>query len=152
VTIGFSQENSTAPTPEQYRAGIAKSIADLNIKPTPVWKISNIFKEGEAVDKAISYSKMKWTDISKIPQNSMKPLTENAKLKILSVSKRELKSGKTNGLPKDYLTIADYLKDGTSLYAMLYLNEDGTEQKMRSAFFKASEKWIIIPLAYKAFE
>jgi acetyl esterase len=47
VSIGFSQENSTTPTPEQYRAGIAKSIADLSIKPTPVWKVSNIKVEGK---------------------------------------------------------------------------------------------------------
>ncbi|MCP4975521.1 MAG: alpha/beta hydrolase [Maribacter sp.] len=47
VIIGYSQENSTTPTPEQYRAGIAKSIADLNIKPTSVWKINNILIESK---------------------------------------------------------------------------------------------------------
>ena len=35
---------------------------------------------------------------------------------------------------------------------MQYLNEDGTEQKMRSVFFKVSKKWMIVPRAYKAFE
>ena len=111
-----------------------------------------IFKGGESVDKVIAYSKMKWADISKIPQNSMKPKTENAELKILIVSKSELKTGITNGLPKEYLNISDHLQDGTKLYAMQYLNEDGTEQKMRSVFFKVSNNWMIVPLAYKAFE
>ena len=111
-----------------------------------------IFKDGESVDKVIAYSKMKWADISKIPQNSMKPLTENAELKILAVSKSELETGITNGLPKAYLNISDHLQDGTKLYAMQYLNEDGTEQKMRSVFFKASNNWMIVPLAYKAFD
>ncbi|WP_299277963.1 hypothetical protein [uncultured Psychroserpens sp.] len=111
-----------------------------------------IFKDGESVNKVIAYSKMRWADISKIPQNSMKPLTENAELKILTVSKSELKSGITNGFPKEYLTIANHLQDGTKLYAMQYLNEDGSEQKMRSVFFKTSDNWMIVPLAYKAFE
>jgi len=47
VIVGYSQDNSTTPTPEEYRAGIANSIADLNIKPTPVWKVSNILIEGK---------------------------------------------------------------------------------------------------------
>ncbi len=111
-----------------------------------------IFKDGESADKVVYYSKMKWSDISKISQNSMKPLTDNAELKILSVSKSELKTGITNGLPKEYLNITDHLQDGIKLYAMQYLNEDGTEQKMRSVFFKVSDNWMIIPLAYKAFE
>lgn len=111
-----------------------------------------IFKDGESVNTVIAYSNMKWADISKIPQNSMKPLTENAELKILTVSKSELKTGITNGLPKEYLNITDHLQDGTKLYAMQYLNEDGTEQKMRSVFFKVSNNWMIVPLAYKAFE
>lgn len=111
-----------------------------------------IFKHGESVDKAIAYSKMKWADLSKIPQNSMKPLTENAELKILTVSKSELKTGITNQFPKEYLNITEHILDGIKLYAMQYLNEDGTEQKMRSVFFKVSNHWIIVPLAYKAFE
>ena len=121
------------------------------LKPTEK-SLRLIFKGGESVDKVIAYSRMKWADISKIPQNSMKPLTENAELKILTVSKSELKSGITNGLPHEYLNITDHLQDGTKLYAMQYLNEDGSEQKMRSVFFKVSENWMIIPLAYKAFE
>lgn len=111
-----------------------------------------IFKDGESAEKVIAYSNIRWADISKISQNSMKPLTENAELKILAVSKRELETGITNGLPKEYLNIVDHLQDGTVLYAMQYLNEDGTEQKMRSVFFKVSNNWMIVPLAYKAFE
>jgi len=111
-----------------------------------------IFNEGESADKVITYSKIKWADISKIPENSMKPLTENAELKILTVSKTELKSGITNGFPKEYLNITDHLQDGINLYAMQYLNEDGSEQKMRSVFFKVSNNWMIVPLVYKAFE
>ena len=111
-----------------------------------------IFKDGESVDKVITYSKLKWADISKISPNSMKPLTENAELKILTVSKSELKTGITNGLPKEYLNISDHFQDGIMLYAMQYLNEDGTEQKMRSVFFKVSNHWVIVPRAYMAFE
>jgi hypothetical protein len=111
-----------------------------------------IFKDGESVNKAINYSKMRWNDVSKVSPNSMKPLTENAKLKILSVSKSELNAGKTNGFPKEYLNLSGHLKDGTTLYAMQYLNEDGTEQKLRAAFFKVSNNWIIVPLAYQAFD
>lgn len=121
------------------------------LKPAEI-NLRLIFKDGESVDKVIAYSKMRWSDISKIPQNSMKPLTENAELKILTVSKSELETGITNGLPKEYLNITDHLKDGTKLYAMQYLNEDGSEQKMRSVFFKASDSWMIVPLADKAFE
>ncbi len=111
-----------------------------------------IFQDGESVNKAILYSEMKWIDADKIPENSMKPVTEDAKLKVLSVTKNELKAGKTNGFPIEYLNLADHLKDGITIYAMQYLNEDGTEQKHRAAFFKLSEKWIIIPRTFKAFE
>lgn len=111
-----------------------------------------IFRDGESVDKVIAYSNMKWANIGKIPENSMKPNTENAELKILTVSKNELENGITNGLPTEYLNISEHLQDGTKLYAMQYLNNDGTEQKMRSVFFKASNNWMIVPLAYKAFE
>jgi acetyl esterase/lipase len=45
--FGFSQEtNENTPTPEQYRAGIAKSISDLNIDPTSVSNVKNILIEG----------------------------------------------------------------------------------------------------------
>lgn len=111
-----------------------------------------IFKAGESVDQVIAYSNMKWADTSNIPPNSMKPLTEDADLNILSVSTSELNAGVTNGLPEEYLTLSGHLKDGVTLYAMQYVNEDGTEQKMRSAFIKVSGKWVIIPRAYKAFE
>ena len=111
-----------------------------------------IFEDGESVDKAIAYSQRRWSDMSKVSKNSMKPLTEDAELTILSVSKTELLLGKTNGLPEAYLNIPDHLIDGTTLYAMQYLNEDGSEQKMRSAFFKAADRWVIVPLAYEAFE
>ncbi len=48
VSIGFSQESSeTTPTPEQYRAGIAKSIADLKIEPSPVSKVRNVLINGQ---------------------------------------------------------------------------------------------------------
>lgn len=111
-----------------------------------------IFKDGESVDKVIAYSNIRWADISKISPDSMKPITENAELKILTVSKSELQSGIVNGLPKEYLNLVTHLQDGIVLYAMQYLNEDGTEHKMRSVFFKVSNNWIIVPLAYKSFE
>lgn len=121
------------------------------LKPTEK-DLRLIFKDGESVNKAIAYSKTRWNDLSKISQNSMKPLTENAKLKILAVSESELNAGMTNGFPKEYLNISAHLKEGTKLYAMQYLNEDGTEQKLRAAFFKGSDNWIIVPLAFKAFD
>ena len=47
VRTGFSQAPAqTTPTPEQYRAGIAKSIADLKIEPTPVFKVTNVLIKG----------------------------------------------------------------------------------------------------------
>lgn len=57
MIIGYSQENSTTPTPEQYRAGIPKSIADLNIKPTSVWKVNNILigAKGDSIPLRIYY-------------------------------------------------------------------------------------------------
>jgi len=80
------------------------------LKPSEV-DFKLIFQDGKSVNKAISYSEMKWSDISKIPENSMKPLTEDAKLKILSVTKNDLLSGKTNGFPKEYLTLTDHIKN-----------------------------------------
>jgi len=48
VSIGFSQESGeTTPTPEQYRAGIAKSIADLKIEPSPVSKVTKVLIKGQ---------------------------------------------------------------------------------------------------------
>ena len=111
-----------------------------------------LFRKGASVNMVIAYADQRWADVSKIPKNSMKPLTENATLQILTVSKTELENGITNGLPTEYLLLVDHLQDDVILFAMQYLNEDGSEQKMRSAFFKASGNWLIIPLAYKAFE
>ena len=113
--------------------------------------LKELFNEGEAADSIIAYSNSRWADISKVPEDSMKPLTDDASLNIISVSKEELEAGKSNGLPEEYIQIAKYLKDEVTLYAIQYLNTDGTEQKMRSAFFKVNDNWMIIPLAYKAF-
>ena len=135
---------------EQLRAD-EKNDFLLTLRPTEN-DCKFIFLEGESVRKAIAYSEKKWADVSKIPVGSMKPRTENAESKILSVTKDELQRGETKGLPEDYLKIAEHLKDGITLYSILYLNEDGTEQKQRAAFFKVSEKWIIIPRTFKAFE
>jgi hypothetical protein len=120
------------------------------LKPTEA-DLQLLFKEGESVNKITAYSNMKWADVSKIPQNSMKPITDDAELNILSVSQKELEVGITNGFPEEYTTIVHHLKDGVTLYAMQYLNSDGTEQKMRSAFFKVNDKWIIVPLPFRAF-
>ncbi len=114
--------------------------------------LGQVFQEGEAAEKVISFSNFKWADISLIPEDGMKPITDDAELKIMSATKSELKEGITNGIPREYMDIADRLKDGTKVYVMAYLNEDGSEQKMRSAFFKVSGRWILIPRVYKAFE
>ncbi len=76
--------------------------------------LKQIFTNGESISKAISYSNMRWADMSKISINSIKPLMENAELNILSLTKNELRKGETNGLPEEYILIPDHLKDGTT--------------------------------------
>ena len=111
-----------------------------------------IFQKGQSANKVVLYSEMEWVDAENIPENSMKPITTDAEFKILSATKKELIAGISNGLPVEYVHLGNHLKDGITIYAMKYLNEDGTEQKLRAAFFKVSEKWIIIPRTFKAFE
>ena len=114
--------------------------------------IRQIFKGEVPIARVIAYCNLKWDDPSKIPANTLKPLSEDAELKILVVSKNELQQGVTYGFPREYLILANHLQEGTKLYAIQYLNADGTEQKMRSALFKPSDKWVMIPLTYKAFD
>ena len=113
--------------------------------------LKELFNKGEAADRIITYSNSRWADISKVPEDSMKPLTDDASLNIVSVTKEELEAGKSNGLPEEYIQIAKHLQDDVTLYAIKYVNPDGTEQKMRSVFFKVNDNWMLIPLAYKAF-
>ncbi len=110
-----------------------------------------IFKE-EYVQGALNHSRAAWAQLEQLPEDGMKPETDNAKAKVIAVSKRELQSGVTKGLPKGYTKLSDFINDGVSVYGMQYLNEDGSIQKTRSAFFKAGEKWVFIPFAYQAFE
>ena len=111
-----------------------------------------IFLEGESVEKAIIFSDSKWVNIDKVSSNSMKPLTDDAKINILSVTKNELQSAENKGFPEEYTILKDHIKDGIMMYALQYLNPDGTEQKHRAAFFKVLDHWIIIPQTFKAFE
>ena len=111
-----------------------------------------IFNEGESTNIITKYSENKWSGIDNVPDDGMKPLTDDAELKILSATKAELLSGNTNGLPTGYTKLATHLKEGSTIYGIQYLNTDGTEQKLRTAFFKVNDRWIIIPQAFKAFK
>ena len=121
------------------------------LKPSPD-DCKLIFLEGKSVAKAIVFSESKWVNIDNVSSKSMKPLTEDADLKILSVTKHDLENGATKGFPKDYLILKDHLKDGITMYALQYLNPDDSEQKHRAAFFKVQDHWIIIPQTFQAFE
>ncbi|PQB03689.1 hypothetical protein [Aureitalea marina] len=123
----------------------------LTLKPSAN-DIRQIFEGEIAVARVMAYCNLKWGEPDKIPPNIVKPVTEDAELKILVVSKNDLQQGVTNGFPREYLVLANQLKKDIKLYAIQYLNEDGTEQKMRSALFKPSDKWVMIPLTYMAFE
>ena len=114
--------------------------------------IRQIFEGEIAVARVTAYCNLKWGEPDKIPRNTLKPLTEDAELKILVVSKSELQQGTTNGFPREYMVLANHLQEETKLYAIQYLNQDGTEQKMRSALFKPADKWVMIPLTYMAFD
>ena len=110
-----------------------------------------IFKTEDAAKKAFEYSQSKWNSIDKVSDDSMKPLTENATLKIIKVRAVYLQYNMTMDLPEEYAVLGQHLNDHLVVYGLQYLN-DGTIQKTRTAFFKLPDKWVLIPLAYKAFE
>ncbi|MEJ2112555.1 MAG: MBL fold metallo-hydrolase [Flavobacteriaceae bacterium] len=111
-----------------------------------------IFKTEEAAKKAFEYSQNKWKGINEVSDDSMKPLTNNATLKIIKVRAVYLQYNITMDLPGEYTVLGQHLNDHFVVYGLQYLNDDGTIQKTRSAFFKLPDKWVLIPLAYKAFE
>jgi hypothetical protein len=110
-----------------------------------------IFKKG-AAQKVFEFSEMRFAGLDQLPDDAMKPVSENPSLEIQSATKQELLAGQTNDLEEGYLKMAEHLKDGMSIYGFHYLNVEGEVEKSRAAFFKAGEKWIFIPRPFMAFE
>ena len=111
-----------------------------------------LFITNESVEIALKYSDSKWESIHNIPANSMKPINKGDNHAIIRASKKELSNGVSNGLEAGYSILSKYLKDDITVYGLQYLNNDGTPNKSRAAFFYVNNKWIIIPRLFKAFQ
>ncbi|WP_242158353.1 hypothetical protein [Aestuariivivens sediminis] len=136
---------------------ISKLREDVNhqflktLKPSPS-DCNVIFLNDTYAQRGCDYANEKWSGIESVPDDSMKPKHKTDKVKVLAATKQELAASKTNGLPKAYNILAKYIKDDVVVYGFMYLNDDGSEQKTRAAFFYVNDKWIIIPRTFKAFE
>lgn len=106
----------------------------------------------EATELLYNYAQEKFREIETLPEKTMKPVSENAGVKIVSATKQELRKGKTNGLPAPYKRMAMFMKNDASLYGLQYINEQGEVEKKRSAFFWVSNRWVFIPMPFQAFQ
>lgn len=111
-----------------------------------------IFRQGLSREQGQAYSEEQWAEIYTLPANIMTPLTEDATLQILAVFSTALRTGRSNEFPEEYYRVAIHLKDEITLYAIQYLNPDGTEQLFRGAFFHIDDRWIYIPQPYMAYK
>ena len=110
-----------------------------------------IFKGEESARKAFEYVQEKLKGIDEVPEDSMKPLSENGSHLMLAATKQELLNGIPNGLPKEYRTIARFLNDKVVVYGLNYYDERGGLEKNRAAFFRLSKRWVFIPRPFMAF-
>jgi hypothetical protein len=106
----------------------------------------------EATELLYNYVQEKFKEIETLPEKTMKPVSENAGVNIISATKQELRKGKTNGLPAPYKRMAMFMKNDASLYGLQYINEQGEVEKARSAFFWVSNRWVFIPMPFQAFQ
>lgn len=120
------------------------------LRPT-LEEVKQIFKEDGSAQKAFEISERKWNGINVFPQDGMKPNEPNSKFEYISLTKEALSNGDTNSLPDIFTSLADHLKDGTTVYVFKILNEDGSLYIIRDGFFKLSDKWIFMPLTYQYF-
>ena len=111
-----------------------------------------IFKTDEIAAKAFKYSEMKWNTLENVPEDTMKPTSQDSEIKINRASGAQLEYGLTYGLPDEYLNLGSYLKGDILVFGLEYLNPDDSSQKSRAAFFRSPERWVFIPQTFKAFE
>lgn len=95
------------------------------------------------------YSSGKYATIDQVPEDAMKALTAGGRTAIIKASKEQLLEGDAGAFPEEYTGMAAYLAEGQAIYGMQFVNTDREIEKTRSAFFKTSDRWVLIPLAYR---
>lgn len=115
-------------------------------------EIKSVFNDA-SVEAMVKYSRRNWKMVDRsMPPNAMKPSSEDGSIVVHSISKSDLSAGDWGNFPVEYSSLGEHLREGSALYAIEYLNADGSSDKFRSAFFKAEDQWYFIPLPYLAFE
>ena len=110
-----------------------------------------VFESDSIADQVYEYCVKKFGDINLLPDDRMKPFSMDDEIVILYASKEELLNNTTNGLNDNYLNYAHLLKDEVTLYGFFYVNKKGQEKRIKTGFFKLSDKWIFIPSLWMAF-
>lgn len=116
----------------------------------PTFEDLKVVFEEEAAQQIFEFSEGRFADLDQLPDDAMKPVSEEVTLEIQSATKEDLLGGIANDLEEGYLGMAKYLKDGERVYGFHYLNTAGEVEKSRAAFFKAGEKWVFIPRPFMA--
>ncbi len=108
-----------------------------------------IMMTAEAGAQLFEYSSGKYETIDQVPEDAMKALTSGGRTAIIKISKEQLLEGDAGAFPEEYKNMAPYLSEGQAVYGMQFINTDREVEKTRSAFFKTSTRWVMIPLAYR---
>lgn len=149
--------NRTAPNDDTALKGIIEQLkSDSNHtymrSLIPTLEDCEMVFIAESAEKVFNYSESRFSELDKLPDNAMKPVTEGATVETQMATKKELEAGTTNDLEEAYSSMAKYLKEGQKVFGFHYLNTEGEVEKSRAAFFKAGDKWIFIPRPFMALE
>ncbi len=106
-------ENSFLRMVEQIKADSNKVLLNT-LMPTDE-EVRLVFLDSVA-DKAVAYNTKMWSNFAKISDDSMKPLSQEAGVRILSTNMEMLGKGELGGMPEEYGTFDSKLRPGVSMF------------------------------------
>ena len=118
------------------------------LKPT-MEDYQGLFQTVQDVGDAWMYTEDAYLDLDD------KPIVigaEYSEIKVYGVLAGELKRGVDSGLPEGYTDISNRMKPNAKIYAIEYLIPKEEETIQLHLFFHVNNRWVFIPMAYKAFE
>lgn len=121
------------------------------LAPTPE-DCASIFRRAADAELACAYAEAMYAGLEAVSEDSMKPVTESGDTLILRASPALIESGAAHPVFGPYSQLAVRLDPELTLYAFVFVDEEGAPRKSRSVLLRGADRWVFVPQLQRAFE
>lgn len=125
-----------------YLATLAPTAADCAV----------LFKRPADAERACAFADAMYARLDVLSDDVMKPATEDGAARVVFASPALIEAGTAHPVFAPYGSVTTLLRPEVTLYAIVFVDADGTPRKARSVLVEGDDRWVFVPQLQRAFE